>query len=202
MKKSYAIIIMGFLFMTGNCATTRITSFRDPEFTGKTYNKLLIFAPFKDIESRTKMENAFKSHFVKPNLAVPSIELIMPTRFYTDDDLDKIFMENEIDGVLLLALTDSYSDKSYVPSTYKTQGYATFSGNVANYYGTTQQYGGYYVSKPRAKYALYLYDVATKKIAWISSSYTRGNAYAGFGTLANSLASETVGKLKEDGLLK
>jgi hypothetical protein len=103
---------------------------------------------------------------------------------------------------LLIILTDAYTSKSYVPPTTTTRGTASSSGNVVNYYGTTQQYGGYYVSKPRVKYEIQLFDVETKKMAWISSSYTRGNAYAGFRTMANSLAAATVGQLAKDGLLK
>jgi hypothetical protein len=206
MKKALsAIILVVGLLLTARCAVTDITSFRDPAFSGRIYHKLLIFAPFKDIESRIKMENAFKNwrpQSIHTAKRIPSIEIIVPTRSYTDEDIDEILLENSIDGVLLLIMTDAYSTQSYVPPTSSTQGFATFSGNVANYYQTTKQYGGYYVSKPRIKFEIYLYDVSLKKVAWMSSSLTSGNAFARFGTLANSLAGTTMKRLIKDGLLQ
>jgi hypothetical protein len=202
MRKYPAIIMLAILFMAANCATTKITSFCDPEFKGKTFHRLLIYAPFKDIESRMEMENAFKIHFASPTIAVTSFRLIMPTRSYTDAELDNILMENKVDGIILIILTDAYSSQTYVPASSSTRGTASSYGNLVNYYATTQQYGGYYVSKPRVKYEIQLFDVGTKKIAWISSSLTRGNKFAGFGTMANSLAAATVNKLSKDGLLR
>jgi len=202
-KIFFIFISVGLLLML-NCAVTNITSFCDPIFMGKIYRKLLIFAPFTDIESRTRMESAFKKYASESNYAIeciPSIGIIMPTRSYTDDELDKILSDHKIEGVLLLMMTDAYSTQTYVPSSSTTYGFATFSGNVATYYGSTQQYGGYYISKPRIKFAIYLYDVPSKKIAWISSSLTRGNTFARFRTLADSLAVATINKLIKDGLL-
>jgi hypothetical protein len=202
MKTIKETIILTVLILLSNCAYTNMTSFRDPEFAGKNYHKLLVHAPFRDLELRAIMERAFENQFHGQNYIVPSMGIIMPTRSYTDDDLDKVFMENKIDGVLHVELTDAYSTQSYIPPSSSTHGFVSFSGNVAQYYQTTQQSGGYNISKPRAKFEIYLYDVSTKSIAWIATSLTSGNALADFGTLAGSLASETVSRLINDGLIK
>jgi len=81
-------------------------------------------------------------------------------------------------------------------------GTSALTGNTINYLSHTQQYGGYYISKPRVRYEMRLFDVLTGNTAWVATSVTRGNAFARFDTLIGSLAETTVEKLKEDGLIK
>jgi hypothetical protein len=46
-----------------------------------------------------------------------------------------------------------------------------------------------------------LVDVNTNQTAWMSSTFTAGNAYATLDTLCNSLAAKITEKLKADGML-
>ena len=103
--------------------------------------------------------------------------------------------------MLTVTLTDSYTQKSFVPGSSKTTGSATLSGNVVNYSSRTQQSGGYYISKPRVRYELKLLDVSTGKTIWVATSRTRGNAFARFDTLIQSLSQTAIRKLQEDKLI-
>jgi hypothetical protein len=190
------------LFVTG-CASTSMTSFRDPSFATKAFHRILIVSPFADLESRTKSESRFVECFSRYAVeGISSIRVFMPTRTYTNEELSKLLSENGIDGVLLVTLADAYTAQTYVPTSSSTYGQATLSGNTINYSAYTQQYGGYYISKPRVRYDLRLYDVSTGNTAWVASSLTRGNAFARFDTLIGSLADTAVEKLKADRLLK
>lgn len=204
MKKHHAIFVLFiWILFIGGCASTSMTSFRDPSFATKTFHKILVVAPFADMESKTKAEGAFVKRLAKYSAeGIPSIQVFMPTRTYTNEELLKLLSENMIDGVLLVTLTDAYTKQAYVPASSSTYGQATLTGNTVNYSAHTQQYGGYYISKPRVRYEMRLYDVLTGNTAWVATSLTRGNAFASFDTLIGSLADTAVDKLRDDGLLK
>jgi hypothetical protein len=130
-------LILGLVLITG-CATTSISSFRDPSFVGKRFQRILVVAPFADLESRTKAESAFVEGLAKYAVeGISSILVLMPTRTYTSEDLSKLLSENQIDGVLLVTLTDAYTTQTYVPGSSSTYGQATLSGNTVNYSAQT-----------------------------------------------------------------
>jgi hypothetical protein len=204
MKKYGAVICLPVvLIVLAGCASTKITSFRDPAFATKTFHKILVVAPFSDLESRTMAESAFVDRLTSYSVdAIPSMKVLMPTRTYSSEEFLKILSEIKIDGVLLVTLVDASSTQTFVPGSSSTYGQATLSGNTVNYSGTTQNYGGYYISKPRVRYEIRLYDVSTGNTAWVATSLTRGNAFAHFDTLIDSLADTAVEKLHEDALLR
>ena len=88
-------------------------------------------------------------------------------------------------------------------STTKTKGEVNVYGNTARYKenSKTYSYGGYYIKKPRIKFISKLIDVNKDMIAWVGSSLTKGNAYAGFGTLVSSLGSNIVEDLIKNKLV-
>ncbi len=202
-KKQYAIFDLFILtvFITG-CASTSITSFRDPSFAAKSFYKILVMSPFADLESRTKAESAFVERLAKHSVeGIPSISVFMPTRTYTNEELFKLLSENSIDGVLLVTLTDASSNQVYIPAFSSTYGQASLTGNTLNYSANTFQAGGYYVSRPQVHYEIQLYDVLTGNTAWVATSLTRGSASTNFDILIGSLADTAIEKLREDGLL-
>lgn len=202
-KYNFIIGLLIWILFIVSCASTSVTSFRDPAFATKTFQRMLIVAPFADLESREKAEGAFVEHLAKYSVeGIPSIRIFMPTRTYTNEELVKLLSENKIEGVLVITLTDAYKTQAYVPAFSSTYGQASLTGNTVNYSAYTQQYGGYYISKPKVRYELRLYDVLTGNTAWVATSLTRGNAFAHFDTLINSLADTTTEKLKDDGLLR
>ncbi len=201
-ERFYAACVLGLLLIVG-CATTNLTSFRDPEFAGKNLHKILVVVPFSDLESRQTAETAFVNRFAGYGVeAVPSMQMLMPTRTYTNEELAKILFENKVEGVLIVKLTDVSSTQTYVPQSSSTYGQGTLSGNTINYSSQTYSYGGYYISKPRVRFELQLFDVSSGKVAWVGTSLTRGNAYARFKTLINSLAGSAVRQLVQDGLVQ
>jgi len=206
------LIILSIII--GGCASTNMTSVKDPSYSTKQFHKILVIAPFNDLEERNKAETAFIERLSKYNVeAIPSINIFIPTRKYNDNEIKKILSDNNFDAVLSVILTDAWTKQLYVQSssTYgqgnvggniitNSPNMATLSGSI-NYSSNTQTIGGV-ISKPRVKYDIRLYDATTGDTAWLSTSLTKGNAFAKFDTLINSLADTTVEKLKNDGLLK
>ena len=143
MLKRILLVVAMSLFL-GACASTEMTSIRDPSASTLSYQRILVVAPFSDLESRMEAENAFVAQLRNRGVhGVPSISVLLPTRTYSDEELGSILKDTGVDGVLLVTLTAAYTQQSYVPGFSTTTGTATLSGNVVNYFSSTQQYLGY-----------------------------------------------------------
>ncbi len=195
------VVVAGCLLLA-SCAATRMTSVRDPSAARSTFRNILVIAPFSDLESRTAAENIFVAKLGERGVsAIASITVMPPTKEYTEVELLRILDDSRTDGIIIVSLTDAYTKETYVPQSSTTTGSASLYGNFVNYSSRTQHHGGYYISKPRVHYELRLLDVSTGNTAWLATSLTRGNAFAGFNTLMRSLARRAVQKLAEDGVI-
>jgi len=199
MNKSLIILSAALLF---SCAWTDVTSIKDPNYSQIQFNNVLVVAAFSDIEYRQKTELAFKKQLEKQGVnAVRSIDMFPPTREVSNTELIDTVKENNIQCVLIIAFSDYWTSESYIPPYSTTSGSASIIGNSIYYSQTTQTYGGYHFSKPRINFELRLYDTQTGTTAWIAKTHTKGNAYANFNTLINSLASKSVKTLSEEDLI-
>lgn len=195
-RKLFSVLFFVTLLATQGCAVTKVTSFKDPEYSaGKTYSKIAILAPLADLDARSDIERAFAVRLRANGVSsTPSIEIIPPTRKPTNDEIELKLQEGGFDALLLVELTDSYRENIYTP------GYATTlwgkSGAITTYSG------GSAISKPRAKFRLLLIDMSSHQNVWVSSTFTGGNAFATRTTVITSLADTAVNKLKEDRLIK
>ena len=182
-----------FLAIFLGCATTDISTLRNPLYGSITFSKLLVSAPFQDLETRRIAESSFVNKFNELGIeAVMAIDLIPPIKVYTEEEINKIINTNHIDGVLIATLTDYYTDQAYVPESSKTTGSATVYGNRIYGNSTTRKSGGYYINKPRVRFEVNIYTTTTGDIVWKATSFTRGNAFANQQTLLSSLADEVV----------
>ncbi len=203
MHKRNAILLAITLGLLASCASTHITAFKDPDFVGKSFHRILVIAPFSDLEYRDTAEKAFIFWFSEFSVdAISSIRIMPPTRDYSNEEFNNVLSKNKIEAVLVITLTDAFTSEAYVPGSSRTDAKATLMGNYIQYSSQTRQSPGYFISKPRVKFELRLFDVASGKTAWIASSFTKGNALAGFGTLMSSLANNTAFQLRYDGLLR
>jgi len=110
---------------------------------GKTYKRILVVAPFRDLAWREETEGAFSAYLAKYKIdAVPSIGYLMPTRTYTDEEVMEVLWKNNFDGFLLIILTDAYSKQSYAPEQSYTSGEATLTGNTYSYAASTTSGSG------------------------------------------------------------
>ncbi|GMU97207.1 hypothetical protein [Ignavibacterium album] len=189
------------------CASTRITSFKDPDYQKAEFRKILIVANTNDLEDRQRLESKMVEAFSEVGVfALESYKLFPPTRELTDQDKVDLLIKNNIDAFIAISVGESGVSEVYIPqtsSTTKTTGNVNVYGNTASYRqkSTTTYQGGYTLNKPWAEFQTKLYDVSNGKMAWIASSFTGGNAYANRNTVINSYCGKTVDQLLEDKLI-
>ncbi|MFQ5424936.1 MAG: hypothetical protein ACE5F9_13280 [Phycisphaerae bacterium] len=192
------------VILLSGCASTKMRSFVDPDFRGKVYERVLIAPMYTDLEQRETAEAKFVDAFEESVAeCVPSMTIMLPTRKYTDDQLFSLLSDRSVDAVLFVRQTDYYEDVSSTTTTSGTLSANTFYyGQSANTYGTMQSTSRTrQTRKPRVRHELNLYDVDTRRMAWLGTSFTRGNAYARFKHLVQSLAEDAVDVLLHDGLI-
>ena len=200
-------INLGFLLFLFGCASTRMTSFKDPDYQSTKFKRILVVANTNDLEDRQKLESKMVEAFSDIGVyAMESFRLFPPTRELTDEEKVNLLLKNDIDAFISISVGESGVSEVYVPqtsSTTKTEGNVSVYGNTARYKekSKTTYQGGYTLNKPWAEFETKLYDVSNGKMAWIASSFTGGNAYANRNTVMNSYCGKTVDQLLEDNLI-
>lgn len=203
-KYSFSFFVM--LFLVG-CASTKMTSFKDPDYQEAEFKRILVVANTNDLEDRQTLESKMVEEFSSIGVyALESFRLFPPTRELTDEDKVELLLKNNIDAFISISVGESGVSEVYVPqtsSTTKTKGNVNVYGNTATYKekSTTTYQGGYTLNKPWAEFETQLYDVSNGQMAWIATSFTGGNAYANRNTVINSYCGKTVDQLLEDKLI-
>ena len=207
MKTLHLLIIIFLSVLFISCASTRMTSFKDPDYQKANFKRILIVANTNDLGDRKRLESKMVDAFSEVGVfALESYKLFPPTRELTNEVKVDLLLKNNIDAFISISIGESGVSEVYVPqtsSTTKTEGDVNVYGNSANYRqkSTTTYEGGYTLNKPWAEFDTKLYDVSNGKTAWIASSFTGGNAYANNNTVIGSYCNTTVDKLIEEKLI-
>lgn len=203
---NYIFTTLSLIILVG-CASTRMTSFKDPDYQKAEFKRILVVANTNDLEDRQKLESKMVEEFSSIGVySLESFRLFPPTRELTDEDKVELLLKNDIDAFISISVGESGVSEVYVPqtsSTTKTKGNVNVYGNTATYKekSTTTYQGGYTLNKPWAEFETQLYDVSNGQMAWIATSFTGGNAYANRNTVINSYCGKTVDQLLEDKLI-
>jgi len=208
MKTTISVLLV---IICMRCATTSISAIRNKEVEPVTFNRIMVFAPFKDIGWRQKTEASFVTKMLKKELyakkepprnpyyrdfvdkthteicscGVSSIEIIPPFREYSPEDLQIRYSKSNIDGILVVALEDFWT------SDFQVYQYNSYINSII----------GFTLSKPRLKFDIRLVDVASGEIVWMATAVTAGNVYADRGDLLESLALSIVEELFKEKFL-
>lgn len=197
---------LGILLMISllGCASTRMTSQLNPEFSQQTFSKVLVHANFQSLEARQLAEEKICAELnALPECeCVKSSDAFFPGREFSPEEVSARLAELAVDGVLTLEPTGSGSTSQYVPKSSTTTGNAQISGNTVRGSSTTTEYGGYNVSKPWASYEASLIATEDGETAWYATAATGGNAYANWKDLVRSAAGKTVSQLRADGAVR
>jgi len=183
-------IILTICVVSISCATTQITYIINPGLSERGYGRILIAAPFYDLELKKDFEEEFARDFYSIKVdAFTSLDLFPPYKNYNEKEINETLDEYEIDGILVVALTESFTTEKFVPD------YLSVSSSKIIHRGS------YFVKKPNMKFNIRLYDRKSGEAAWVASSLTKGNAWAESHTLADSLAKVAVDTLQKEQLL-
>lgn len=190
MKKLF-ILFIPFVFIC--CASTDISSFKNPDINFSDYKKILVYGNSRDIDFQKSIENFLVITFKENNIeAVSSIELIPPLKEYTEEDIQKILYENEIDGYLSVSVVSATEESVYIPQsshTYYRSQYVNGSYSSIPY---TMTSGGYSVTYPKASFDIILTDIKSGKIAFKATANSEGDEFSDMKTIAESLACAIV----------
>ena len=194
MKVQYLLFVI-ILSMLAACASTEVTAINNPKYASKSINRIAVVAQFQDLKMRQTFENEFVQKLKEGGQdAVAGMSILPPLKAYSNEEIGQAFLENKIDVVLILVLTDAYSQESYIPPSSSTTSTATIYGNMIYGSSQTTTSGGYYFSKPRVRFEVNAVLTSSGDVIWKATTFTRGNAFAKTGTIADSLSSEVVKK--------
>lgn len=191
MKKLLILLISFLLFVS--CATTKISSFKNPDIDFSNYQRMLILGNSRDIDFRKTIETDLVTAFTEQSIgAVSSIELISPVKEYTDEEIQKILSENNIDGYLSVAVVTALEESVYVPQTSYTNYRSQYVNGQLISTPYTSTYGGYSVSYPKASFEIILTDIKTGQIAFKATANSEGDEFSDMKTISKSLAKKIV----------
>lgn len=167
------ILTLSVLFFS--CASTRTTSFTDPDFSSKKFNKICVFVDVGDYETKKKLESQVMSELkdYRVNVLIGS-ELLPPTRTWTDEQIKYNLKKNDVTGYLKVTITEQ---------------------NVSNNMNNDLTFFSSFKTE--------LIDVATDRVAYsaTSNSNSPGGFSGDFILIFESFAEDIVNDLKLSGHL-
>jgi hypothetical protein len=129
------------IFLTG-CASSKVTAFRDPEFAGRTFSSVAVFATNMTLDAAVEVERQVCEK-VAPSPCISGKSILPPTRDYSAEDVERFLTRSGVDSVLVIALASDRLDTQYfgTVSTGSATAQTTGSGTV-NFYGNTAFWAG------------------------------------------------------------
>ena len=203
-KSAFLILAIASPSLEG-CAWTNMSTYRDPVSVGHgPLSRIAIFAVVGDLAKRQTVESLAVELIKERTLAdaVRAIDLLPPTRVFTAEEAAVELTKAGADGALFIILTNAYVDHYQMPGTSTTTGFGSVYGGTIYYQGQTIHQPGAQFSKPREAHELKLADLSTGSLVWISSSFTRGNAFADDEVMADSMVKVALEELAKEGLLR
>ena len=186
MKKCF-LLFLSFFFTS--CATTTISSIKNPDIDFSGYKRILVFANIRDIDFRKSLESELVTVFSEYAIdAVSSIELISPVKEYSEDEIKKILSDNLIDGYLSIEVIDSSNVSGYVPQTSYTNYQSQYVNGQLISVPYTTTYGGYAYSYLKSNFEIVLKDVRTGQIAFKATAKSAADDFGNMKNMAKSVS--------------
>lgn len=144
------------------CALVDENSFTDPVYANKRFDSVMVFGLGMGLEERSKAEQTVVDELIQHGaVALRSIDHVLPTRGYSDDEIAEIINKSGTQSTLALAV-----EGRRVRSEYVLPGHPLAA-----------VFGGMVLEKPRAMYVAKLYEVDTGKVVWMTEYEERGSIY-------------------------
>lgn len=198
-RKQLLVSFSVFALALSGCATTKITSFTDPAFVGKTFHKFVVVTPGVNLEYSSLLQSNVCKALKRENVTCArALDMFPPTRTYDGDQVQKELFANNIGGYLVVAYGGGGTYSSQVGS--MTYGSASVYGNTVTAYGSTVPVTSFSRSDG---YSITLVDVSTANKAWIGGAKTQAQGLANITdeVFTSSLADQIAKQLKESKLI-
>ena len=100
-RRIISLVFILVIFFVFSCATTNISSFKNPDIEISTYKKILVFGNTRDIDFRKTLEADLVNEFTSNGKnAVSRINIVSPLKEYSQSELNQIYSENDIDCIV------------------------------------------------------------------------------------------------------
>lgn len=199
------LVLATFLF---SCSSTNITAtWKAPEYSGKQFNKLLVWGLSDNVSARATVEdevayflNLKKIASVSGSDIAPPDRKALPQKM---EDAKTLLEKNGFDAVLTMGLIDRKEETKYVEGNgyYTPMAYGYYGSFYSYYpymYGNVYQ-PGHYESSESIFIETNLWDVTTGKLVW--SAQTKTIDPSSIENFANSYARDVVSEMIKRGVL-
>ncbi len=207
MKIIYTLIGAVLVFAT-SCLSTKISaSWKDPDYTGKKFDKILVWGLSDNVSARATVEDEVAYFLNLEKIAsVSGSDIAPPNRKALPHDIEEskaVLEKNGFDGVLTMGLIDKKEKTRYVEGSghYQPMAYGYYGSFYSYYpymYGNVYQ-PGHYESTQYVYIETNLWDVETGKLVW--SAQTETIDPSSIENFANSYARDVVGELIKKGII-
>lgn len=192
-----------------SCASTETRGISDPDFVGKQYQKIVIYATVPDLKSRQDLENLVVTEMMKRGItAYMGTNLFPPTREWSEDEMQKAMVDKGFDGFLKIDLVnqDVKETVDNATSTTTTTGEQSKTRDgKTKYKETSTTTTNANVTKTFfSSFQTDLIDVKTNRKAWTATSNSQsGQGFSDdFSLIFESYAEDIVEHLKKHGHIK
>lgn len=210
MKRLFYIIIVGLislpmLFFMSGCQTTQVvSSWKAPDASLRSYNKILVIGLMdaKERGLREEIENNLVAVFTNEGIAAGSSYLEYGPKAFsglTEDQAVKSIKENGYDAAFIVVLLDKARERTYQPGNMYYTPYYGYYGRFWPYYRTL--YGrvwgpGYYTTSTNYIIEANFYDLKRDELEYSAQTKSFNPSSS------RILASELSEKLLQDMMTK
>ena len=182
-SKSVAALLLGCTLL--GCASTSLTSYRDPAFADTRFGKVAVLATGVQLDERIALENRMVGALRNKRVTAEAVmRLVPPTRSIGDDDLSAALLADGYDAILTVQRVEAGS--KIEPSWSQMLGGSSANATAEHLY---------------ASFDTSLIDLRTRQVAWMASARTGGSEYASVSNLIDSFADNTADALENKQLL-
>lgn len=214
-------ILVAISFIEGCGATaTSIVNVTDEEFSNSKYKRILVIAPYDDLELRDGVETLFARELSnRPVVAYKGIDVLPPLKEYSYEDISRILNERDIQSVLVVCITDFWTEYYKTPdqTITKTNSKTRSSSTLASWgtllsINTSSETSGKAVaytipglkfkkSNVRLDVRMFKYELAKPpRMIWRANSTTSGNFFTGESKVLSDAAGKISVNLIAEGL--
>lgn len=196
----FAAIVPALIILSSCSSTQLVGEWKSADYSGPGFKKFVILAMFKEASLRQTYENEFVRIFKRDGNvdAVSSLSMLDPDKEYKQDEMEKIFNDNQIDAIIIINLKDKETGTTYVPGSYNYTPAPYFGFYYTAYFNF---YSGFYSPGYTVQTTTYIIDInlygnSDDKHLW--QGETKSIDPASVNTMADEIASITLQKLFSD----
>jgi hypothetical protein len=203
---SAGIIFFSLAFFLCAFTNSNMVSFKDPDFVGKIYNKILIVVNISDSDFKDQLEKTIQNKLSKKGVeSLTSMKVLPPIRKFSDEEIPDILNRNKIQGVLVTNILSYEEDeKDFKPSALMSTGTTYSYTNLFHTDSRPRIISGYNVQNLNIQCHFDFVDVNSGILAWIAESKTNASGifYTNQKSIVNYVSDTIVNRLFEDQIVK